>query len=108
MVFSRPPKASELRTWAKSEGYTLLRNTGDGYSAPETWVDALGRWRLKIKRAATRSGLHFDSYRERFSCREINPATSALEYYDPILMTFGPRGALGHLPLDIDQPTPRT
>lgn len=106
MSFSQPPKASELRAWAISRGYTLLRNTGDGHTAPEVWVDALGRWRLKIKRPATRAGLHFESYQERFSCREINPATNILEYFDPILMMFGARGALGHLALDIDQPTP--
>lgn len=108
MAFSKPPQATELRAWAISQGYALLRNTGDGCSAPETWVDTSGRWRLKIKRPATRSGLHFESYQERFSCREINHVSGDLEYYDPILRMFGPRGALGHLPLDIDEPTPIT
>jgi hypothetical protein len=106
MIFSNPPKASELRSWARARGYTMLPNTGDGYTAPETWVDPTQRWRLKIKRPATRPGLHWGSYQERFSCREINPATGELEYYDPVLQMFGPRGSHGHLTVDIDQPTP--
>jgi hypothetical protein len=106
MIFSNPPKASELRTWAMSQGFILLANTGDAFSAPETWVDSVGRWRLKIKRPATRAGLHIGSSQERFSCREINPITGELEYYDPASGKFGTRGILGHLSIDIDHPTP--
>jgi hypothetical protein len=85
-----------------SNGYILLPNTGDGYPAPETWIDAVGRWRLKIKRPATRAGLHFGSYQDRFSCREFNPTTGQLEYYDPVSGNFGVRSSLGHLPVNID------
>jgi hypothetical protein len=106
MTFSSPPKASELRAWATSQGYSLLPNTGDGFTAPETWVDSAGRWRLKIKRPATRTGLHVGSYQERFSCRQLNPAAGDLEYYDPVSGTFGTRQTHGHLDLTIDQPTP--
>lgn len=106
MVFSNLPRASELRSWAMSQGLALLPNTGDGFPAPETWVDTVGRWRLKIKRPATRGGLHPGSFQERFSCREINLATGELEYYDPLSGTFGTRGSLGHLPVNIDFPTP--
>lgn len=106
MIFSSPPKASELRAWARSQGFTLLPNTGDGFTVPETWIDAAGRWRLKIKRPATRAGLHVGSYQERFSCREVNPATGELEYYDPAAKRFGTRGSLGHVPVEIDYPTP--
>jgi len=105
-TFSIPPKASELRLWAKSRGFNWLANKGGTHSAPETWVDAAGRWRLKIKHPAKRAGLLIGSYRDRYSCREINPATGQLEYYDPISRTFGTRGILGHLPLDIDQLIP--
>jgi hypothetical protein len=89
-----------------SQGFTLLPNTGDGFTAPETWIDSIGRWRLKIKRPATRAILHLGSFQERFSCREFNPVTGELEYYDPVSGDFGTRGSLGHLPLDIDYPTP--
>lgn len=106
MLFSNPPKASELRAWAMSQGFTLFPNTGDGFAAPETWADSVGRWRLKIKRPATRAGLHIGSLQERYSCREVNVITGELEYYDPVSGQFGTRGLLGHLPLDIDQPTP--
>jgi len=106
MVFSNPPKASELRTWAMLQVFTLLPNTGDGFTAPGTWVDSVGRWRLKIKRPATRAALHIGSFQERFSCREHNPVTGELEYYDPVSSQFGTRSLLGHLPVDIDQPTP--
>jgi hypothetical protein len=106
MAFSSPPKASELRAWTKLQGYSLLPNTGDGYTAPEIWVDAIGRWRLKIKRPATRAGLHVGSYQERYSCRQFNPVIGDLEYYDPVSGTFGTRQSHGHLDLMIDQPTP--
>jgi hypothetical protein len=106
MVFSNPPKASELRSSAMSQGHILLPNTGDGFIAPETCIDTVGRWRLKIKRPATRTGLHGGSFQERFSCRELNLATGELEYYEPASGNFGTRGSLGHLPVNIDHPTP--
>jgi len=106
MIFGNPPKASELRNWAMSQGFTLLPNTGDGFPAPETWIDSVGRWRLKIKRPVARAGLHVGSFQERFSCRELNLATGELEYYDPASGNFGTRGSLGHLPVNIDYPTP--
>lgn len=106
MNFSIPPKASELRAWATLQGCSLLPNTGDGFTAPETWVDSTGQWRLKIKRPAIRAGLHAGSYQERFSCRQFNPDTGDLEYYDPVSGTFGTRQTHGHLDLTINQPTP--
>lgn len=36
MNFSIPPKASESRAWATLQGCSLLPNTGDGFTAPET------------------------------------------------------------------------
>lgn len=106
MIFSSPPKATELRKWASARGYHLLPQTGDGFVSPETWIDANGRWRLKIKRPATRAGLQFGSYQERFSCRELNPITNEMEYFDSALESFGTRGTNGHLALEIDEPTP--
>jgi len=44
---------------------------------------------------------------ERFSCREENPATGELEYFDPLIGCFGTREAMGQLALVIDEPTPK-
>ncbi|MEK7250644.1 MAG: hypothetical protein AAB209_09500 [Bacteroidota bacterium] len=73
---------------------------GEEQIAPETWVDDEGRWRLKIKRPARRPGLHEGSYRD--SCREINPRTGYLEYYNPSGGVFGTRNSMGHLQVEID------
>ncbi len=102
MDFSSPPKASELRSWARSQGFVQVSFADAKEVSPEIWVDDEGRWRLKIKRPVRRAGLHKDSYRDRFSCREINPKTGYLEYYNPSIGAFGTRNSMGHLQIEID------
>lgn len=99
MPFNSPPKVSQFRAWATSLGYT---RKAESVSAPEIWIDSEGRWRLKIKHPAERAGLHPRSYEQRYSCREINPATDQLEYYDPVTGMFGTRNSMGHLEVVID------
>jgi hypothetical protein len=102
MRFSMPPQASELRSWAEARGFRLQPRTEERSDTPETWVNGDGRWRLKMKHAGTRPELHPASRQERFSCREINPVSGNLEYYNPCTEEFGTRRSMGHLPIDID------
>ncbi len=48
--FRKAPTADELRNWARSEGWTNTRTTPAGF---ETWSDATGVKRMKIKPAST-------------------------------------------------------
>jgi len=91
--FSDPPRASELRDWARRQGF--VREAGEG---PETWLDpATGAWRLKLKQASFRDGLHEESQRPRYSAR-----TAEGRYFDPVSGQVGTRKELGHQPLEFD------
>lgn len=86
------PKASELRAWAKDQGYELLSNK----NGIETWgVKGTGGWRLKIKQPSTTLGIDAGSQKWRYSAR-----TKPGVYYDPTTGKTGTRGELGHLDLN--------
>ncbi|MDR3715623.1 MAG: hypothetical protein P4L51_22665 [Puia sp.] len=90
--FSKTPKATELRAWAKSKGYKLLSDE----NGIETWGESgQDGWRLKIKRPSTTPGIHPGSMKWRFSAR-----TKPGEYYDPVTGQTGSRSNLGHLDVD--------
>jgi RHS repeat-associated protein len=92
--FSKIPKASELREWAKSQGYELLSNE----NGIEVWgIKGADGWRLKIKHPSTTPGIDSGSQKWRFSAR-----TKPGEYYDPTTGRTGTRSQLGHLDLDPD------
>src|SRR2546428_3744222 len=56
-----PPRASELRAWAGSRGWTRKPGAGGGGQGPETWVDHAGRIHMKLKHGSTKLGIHPDS-----------------------------------------------
>lgn len=88
------PKASELRAWAKYQGYKLLSNE----NGIEIWgVDGPEGWRLKIKQPSITPGIDPNSQKWRFSAR-----TKPGEYYHPITGQRGTRKNLGHLDIDSD------
>jgi len=90
--FSKVPKASELRAWAKDQGYVMLSNK----NGVEQWgVKGSGGWRLKIKAPSKTQGIAPESQKWRYSAR-----TKPGEYYNPKTGKTGTRQELGHLDLD--------
>jgi RHS repeat-associated protein len=62
--FVPAPDANQMRDWGKSQGWQNTHTTGAGF---ETWSDANGQKRMKIKPASTQAGLHENSQRPRVS-----------------------------------------
>jgi hypothetical protein len=93
LKFSQIPKATELRAWARSRGYELLRNE----NGIEVWGEEgiVDGWRLKIKEPSLTIGIDSGSQIWRYSAR-IEPGV----YYDPVTGNLGTRSELGHLELD--------
>ena len=60
--FVESPSAGQMRDWARSQGWTNTHTTPAGF---ETWSDANGQKRMKIKPASTQQGLHANSQRPR-------------------------------------------
>jgi hypothetical protein len=87
------PKATELRAWAKDQGFELMSNR----NGIETWglKGVEDGWRLKIKAPSQTPGIDPGSQKWRFSAR-----TQPGEYFDPVSGRTGTRGELGHLDVD--------
>ena len=60
--FSKPPTAQEMRDWGTSQGWTKTHTTPAGF---ETWSDASGVRRMKLKPASTAPGLQAGSQQPR-------------------------------------------
>ena len=92
--FSEIPKASELRAWAKNQGYETLRYD----SSIEVWgIKSNSEWMLKIKQPAKVPGIDPGSIKPRFSARN-----EAGQYINPVTGQAGTRREFGHLDVDID------
>ncbi|WP_279305814.1 RHS repeat domain-containing protein, partial [Leptospira haakeii] len=96
--FSQVPKSSELRSWAKEQGYEKLSHE----NGIEQWGikgknGEKGDWRLKLKEPSKYENIHPDSKQHRFSAR-----TESGEYFDPTTGKTGTRAEYGHMPLDPD------
>jgi len=87
------PTASQLREWAKSQGYEKLKTTDNGI---EIWGDKkTGDWRLKLKPPSEYADIDPGSKQFRYSAR-----TPSGEYFDPITGKIGTRSTMGHLPFN--------
>ncbi len=86
---TRAAGASELRSWAQSQGMTQRSNAPPGW---EIWEYPSGDWGLKLKQPSPNTP---GSNMDRYAAKDAN-----LNYYDPITGASGTRSRVGHLPLD--------
>jgi hypothetical protein len=93
LIFSTPPKASELRQWAIQKGYELQKNE----NGIEQWGNRTG-WKLKIKAPSQHPNIHPDSKKYRYFAKDESG-----NYFDPATGRTGSRKEVGHQELQYDK-----